>query len=87
MQVSGFLLEVIDLPASCLEIRGIRIYQYPDDGVTLKCGQDAIDLICAAKAQHAAWVAVPMEKLDAAFFSTTQRACGGVLAEIRDLWN
>ena len=64
---------------NCLDIQGIRVYQYPVNGMQLKCGQDAIDLICAARARDAAWVTVPMEKLDASFFQLSSGLAGEIL--------
>lgn len=62
-----------------MQIRGIRVYKYPPDGPCLKCGQDAVDLICAAKAENAAWIAVPMEKFDASFFQLRSGLAGEFL--------
>jgi Domain of unknown function (DUF4180) len=50
------------------EFEGVRVYIASAEGPKLGTGRDAVELISAAMARHADWVALPATRLQPAFF-------------------
>jgi hypothetical protein len=56
------------LPDTTFEVHGRLIYECPGEGPALATGQDAVDLIGAAKSIGAAVAILPISRLTPAFF-------------------
>jgi hypothetical protein len=58
------------------EVNGIRIFEVPESGPALRTGGDAVDLMSAASEFRAAFIAIPISRLDDDFFELRTRIAG-----------
>jgi hypothetical protein len=61
------------------EVRGRRVYECPAEGPLIATGQDAVDLIGAAKSAGAALATIPIQRLAPAFFQLRTGVAGEIV--------
>lgn len=61
------------------EFKDVRVLEYANNGSLIRTRQQAMDLIAAARDQHAALVIIPVECLDEGFFQLRTGIAGEIL--------
>lgn len=67
------------MSASPLDLHGVRIYAVPTDGLELRTGNDAVDIMSAASEFQATFIAIPVERLGDDFFELRTRIAGDMV--------
>ena len=67
------------MPGSFLELHGIRVFDVPAEGPSLRTERDAADLISAASEHRATFIAIPAERLGDDFFDLRTRIAGEIV--------
>lgn len=63
----------------CKDVGGVRVFECAEDGAQLSTERDATDVLGAARAERAAFVAVPTARLHPDFFRLETRMAGAFL--------
>lgn len=67
------------MPGSSRDLNGVRIFEVPSQGLELRTGKDAIDILSDASGHQAAFIVIPVERLGDDFFDLRTRIAGEVV--------
>jgi len=66
------------MPGSCLELKGVRVFEVPAQGPELRTGRDAVDLMSAASEYSGTLILVPVQRFGDDFFDLRTNIAGEI---------
>jgi hypothetical protein len=70
------------MPASVIDLHGVRVLAIDIDGPPIRDERDAVDLIGETFGLDVDWLMIPTERLDPSFFDLSTRHAGGFLQKL-----
>jgi hypothetical protein len=67
------------VPDQSYDLHGVCVFECAAEGAKLRNDRDAVDLVGAAWDRNAAWIVVPIGRLDPDFFQLSTRIAGEII--------
>lgn len=67
------------MPDQSYDLHGVCVFECAAEGAKLRNDRDAVDLVGAAWDRNAAWIVVPIGRLDPDFFQLSTRIAGEII--------